>query len=265
MIRITSATNARVKELLKLKKQSKYRQEQGVYLVEGIRMCKEAPIHEIGQIWVSDSFQEQHPEFANEFEMVRTFYEVPDEIFQRLSDTQHPQGVLCVMRQKRYEIGLILKQEHPLLMVLDHLQDPGNVGTILRAGEAAGVTGVILSAGCADIYNPKVIRSTMGSIYRVPFAYVEDLPQTLEELKQRGIHCYAAHLEGKNSYDRESYVKGSAFLIGNEGNGLSEEVAACADIRIRIPMLGQVESLNAAAAATVLMFEAARQRREEIG
>ena len=144
MIRITSAANARVKELLKLKKQSKYRQEQGVYLVEGIRMCKEAPIHEIGQIWVSDSFQEQHPEFANEFEMVRTFYEVPDEIFQRLSDTQHPQGVLCVMRQKRYEIGLILKQEHPLLMVLDHLQDPGNVGTILRAGEAAGVTGVIL-------------------------------------------------------------------------------------------------------------------------
>ena len=265
MIRITSATNARVKELLKLKKQSKYRQEQGVYLVEGIRMCKEAPIHEIGQIWVSDSFQEQHPEFANEFEMVRTFYEVPDEIFQRLSDTQHPQGVLCVMRQKRYEIGLILKQEHSLLMVLDHLQDPGNVGTILRAGEAAGVTGVILSAGCADIYNPKVIRSTMGSIYRMPFVYVEDLPEVLEELKRRGIHCYAAHLEGKNSYDRESYVKGSAFLIGNEGNGLSEEVAACADIRIRIPMLGQVESLNAAAAATVLMFEAARQRREEIG
>ncbi len=150
-------------------------------------------------------------------------------------------------------------------MVLDHLQDPGNVGTILRAGEAAGVTGVILSAGCADIYNPKVIRSTMGSIYRMPFVYVEDLPEVLEELKRRGIHCYAAYLEGKNSYDRESYVKGSAFLIGNEGNGLSEEVAACADIRIRIPMLGQVESLNAAAAATVLMFEAARQRREEIG
>lgn len=264
-MKITSAANARVKELLKLKKYARQRQEEAVYLVEGLRMCKEAPHHEIVQIWVAESFQKYHPEFVKEFETIRTFYEVPDDLFQRLSDTQHPQGVLCVMRQKRYTVGQILQQENPLLMVLDHLQDPGNLGTILRAGEAAGVTGVILSAGCADIYNPKVIRSTMGSIYRVPFAYVEDLPQTLEELKRRGIHCYAAHLEGRQSYDRESYKGGSAFLIGNEGNGLSEEVAACADIRIRIPMLGQVESLNAAAAATVLMFEAARQRREEIG
>ena len=104
-MKITSAANARVKELLKLKKYARQRQEEAVYLVEGLRMCKEAPHHEIVQIWVAESFQKYHPEFVKEFETIRTFYEVPDDLFQRLSDTQHPQGVLCVMRQKRYTVG----------------------------------------------------------------------------------------------------------------------------------------------------------------
>ena len=128
-------------------------------------------------------------------------------------------------------------------------------------GEAAGVTGVIMSHDCVDIYNPKVIRSTMGSVYRMPFVYVEHLPETLEVLAEAGIHSYAAHLKGKNSYDQEDYTRGTAFLIGNEGNGLRDEVADAAECYIKIPMCGEVESLNAAVASSVLMFEAARQRR----
>ena len=124
------------------------------------------------------------------------------------------------------------------------------------------MTGVILSRDCVDIYNPKVIRSTMGSIYRMPFVYVEDLPEVVSMLSGMGIRTYAAHLEGKNSYDKENYKKGTAFLIGNEGNGLRKETADAADTYVRIPMCGEVESLNAAIAASVLMFEAARQRRE---
>ena len=149
----------------------------------------------------------------------------------------------------------------PLLMILENLQDPGNLGTILRAGEAAGVTGIIMSADTVDIYNPKVIRSTMGSIYRMPFIYVENLEQVVRQLNASGVHTYAAHLKGKNSYDAEDYTQKAAFLIGNEGNGLRDEIADAAEIYVKIPMCGAVESLNAAIAATVLMFEAARQRR----
>lgn len=147
-------------------------------------------------------------------------------------------------------------------MILEHLQDPGNLGTIIRAGEGAGVTGVIMDASTADIYNPKVIRSTMGSVLRVPFVYTEDLCGTLQWLKKQDVRLFAAHLKGKNSYEQENYCQSTGFLIGNEANGLSDEAASLADTYIRIPMAGRVESLNAAVAASVLMFEAARQRRQ---
>ena len=118
-----------------------------------------------------------------------------------------------------------------------------------------------MSRGCVDIYNPKTIRSTMGAIYRMPFLIADDLPEMIGQLKEKKIGVYAAHLDGKNTYDRENYTGGCAFLIGNEGNGLRQEVADCADTWIRIPMAGQVESLNAAVASAVLMFEVSRQRR----
>ena len=158
-----------------------------------------------------------------------------------------------------------LQEKPALLMVLETIQDPGNLGTILRAGEGAGVTGIVMDANTADVYNPKVIRSTMGSVLRMPFVYVENLHETLEELKKKKIRLFAAHLQGKHAYDQEDYTGPAAFLIGNEGNGLTEETAAMADIYIRIPMEGRVESLNAAVAASVLMFEAARQRRNHTG
>ena len=106
----------------------------------------------------------------------------------------------------------------PLLMVLDNLQDPGNLGTIFRTAEAAGVTGILLSKDCVDVYNPKVIRSTMGAVFRMPFLYVEDLPEKIKELQKENIKTYAAHLRGENAYDEEDYTTGCAFLIGNEGN-----------------------------------------------
>jgi len=136
-------------------------------------------------------------------------------------------------------------------------------GRDYRTAEGAGVSGIILSKDCVDIYNPKTIRSTMGAIYRMPFIYVEDLPEACALLKKKEICLYAAHLDGAHFYDEEDYSGGCAFLIGNEGNGLRDEVAACADVRIKIPMHGQVESLNAAVAASILMYEVCRQRRKE--
>ncbi|MEG0370657.1 MAG: RNA methyltransferase, partial [Hungatella sp.] len=157
------------------------------------------------------------------------------------------------------EVCRMTKPTH--LMVLETIQDPGNLGTIMRAGEGAGITGIIMDSTTVDLYNPKVIRSTMGSIYRVPFVYVENLIETLEVLKQKSIRFYAAHLKAVHNYDQEDYTGNIGFLIGNEAAGLSDEVAKLADRYITIPMAGQVESLNAAVAASVLMFEAARQRR----
>lgn len=181
-------------------------------------------------------------------------------MFREISDTETPQGILSLVRMEQTPISEIIKRDGNSILLLENLQDPGNLGTLIRTGEGAGVCCVIMSKDTVDIYNPKVIRSTMGSIFRVPFCYVEDLAEIVELLKQRFIHVYAAHLDGTD-YTEESYDKISAFLIGNEGNGLTDRIAALADKRIRIPMEGRVESLNAAMAGGLLMYEARRQRK----
>ena len=147
-------------------------------------------------------------------------------------------------------------------LILESIQDPGNLGTMVRTGEGAGITGVIMNKTTVDLFNPKTIRSTMGSIYRVPFYVAEDLAETLDSLKKQGVALYAAHLKGEHAYDEEDYTGACGFLIGNEGNGLSDTIANLADTYIKIPMEGQVESLNAAISASLLMYEANRQRRK---
>ncbi len=260
---ITSTSNARVKELVQLQKKSKVRNEQGVFLVEGVKMYQEIPQEQLVKVYVSETFADKQKEEINRLKDRRKLEYLSDHVFQYVSDTKTPQGILCVVRQSTYCLEDILEAEDAHLLVLDNLQDPGNLGTILRTAEGAGVTGIIISKESVDIYNPKVIRSTMGSIYRVPFVYVEDLKEAIAKVKAHGIFTYAAHLDGKNSYDKEDYTKKTAFLIGNEGNGLRKEIADLADTWIRIPMQGQVESLNAAIATSVLMFETARQRRNQ--
>lgn len=260
---IISTSNARVKELVQLQKKSKVRNEQGVFLVEGVKMYQEIPQEQLVKVYVSETFADKQKEEINRLKDRRKLEYLSDHVFQYVSDTKTPQGILCVVRQSTYCLEDILEAEDAHLLVLDNLQDPGNLGTILRTAEGAGVTGIIISKESVDIYNPKVIRSTMGSIYRVPFVYVEDLKEAIAKVKAHGIFTYAAHLDGKNSYDKEDYTKKTAFLIGNEGNGLRKEIADLADTWIRIPMQGQVESLNAAIATSVLMFETARQRRNQ--
>lgn len=261
---ITSTANRQIKYVNALLKKAKARREERLFVAEGVRMCREIPTERIRALYISESFR-KNPGFASLTEKVRQVEVVTDTVFAALSDTRTPQGVLALVEQSRYRPEELTAAgadgSVPLLLVLEQLQDPGNLGTILRAGEGAGVTGILMDAGTADIYNPKVVRSTMGSLLRVPFAYVEDLGETLVMLRKKGIQLFAAHLQGSRDYDREDYRGATAFLIGNEANGLSDRTASEADVRIRIPMLGRVESLNAAVAASVLMFEAARQRR----
>lgn len=258
---ITSSANAKVKNVMNLVKKAKARKLSGLFVAEGLRIFREIPRDMIDSLFVSESFLKE--ESRKKLVEGLSFEVVSDDVFVAMSDTQTPQGVLALVRQFSYKMEDLQTKDSPaFLMILESIQDPGNLGTIIRAGEGAGITGVIMDDATADIYNPKVIRSTMGSVCRVPFVYTSDLKGTLKNLKAQGVRLYAAHLEGRNNYEKEDYTVDTGFLIGNEGNGLTEETSALADALVKIPMMGKVESLNAAVAASILMFEAARQRRQ---
>ena len=229
---ITSVNNGQVKNIIQLNQKTKARREQGLFVAEGRKMFGEAPRDWISKVYVSEALSGDAELMA---QVEKLPYEiVTDSVFRQMSDTQTPQGIMTVLKKPSYIMEDILGGKNPLVMILEDLQ---------------------------DITNPKVIRSTMGSVYRMPFLYVESVVSLAQELKDRNIRTFAAHLHGKNSYDQESYTGGTAFLIGNEGKGLTDEAADSADCLIRIPMCGKVESLNAAMASGILMYEAARQRR----
>ena len=234
---ITSASNDRIKEIKKLMKSASRRRETKTYIVEGIRMVREIPEHNLQAVYVAESMEETFRPVTDRFhipvEVVR------DSVFQSMSDTNTPQGILALVRMPQVEeTSLYTEGTVPFLLIVERLQDPGNLGTIIRTAEGAGVTGIILSADSVDLYNPKVVRSTMGSIFRIPVYVAQDLTDVYEE----------------------NFTGSCAFLIGNEGNGLSEQISASADTLIRIPMQGQVESLNAAISTAVISYEVLRQR-----
>lgn len=252
---ITSADNKRIRNVIALISKSKARKEQDAFVIEGIKLFEEAPEEEILEVYVAESFEGKSEKLDKmPYEVVK------DDVFRKMTDTLTPQGILCVVKKKHYDISDMMKAPNPVFVVLETIQDPGNLGTIMRTGEGAGVAGVIMSSDTVDIYNPKTVRSTMGSIFRVPFLYSEDLKGTVEQMKTGGISFYAAHLKGKGSCYEQDYRKPTAFLIGNEGNGLREETAELADTYIKIPMEGKLESLNAAVSTAILIYEAKRQR-----
>lgn len=257
---ITSTSNAQVKNVVSLQKKSKLRKEQKEFVVEGQKMVLETPVDRLVKVYVSQTFKESYPSVCKKVE--EKLETVSDNVFMQMSDTKTPQGILAIVKMKEYDIETIINHENPFIVILENIQDPGNLGTILRTAEGAGVTGVIMSDNTADIYNPKVIRSTMGSLYRVPFVYVKDFPEMLRNLKAKKITLNAAHLEGSCDYTEGDYRKATAFVIGNEGNGLTKETTDACDNKVRISMEGNVESLNAAIATAILLFEAKRQKTQ---
>lgn len=258
---ISSTSSQQMKLVAALQKKPKARKEHGLFVVEGLKMFLEAPEEWIYRVYVSESFEKNRDSLAHL--EGRRYEVVTDEVFRAVSDTQTPQGLLALVKCPAYSLEQILGARNtiPQLVFLESLRDPGNLGTILRAGEGAGITGLIMDENTVDIFNPKVIRSTMGSIYRVPFICTSSLSDAAELARKKGVRLYAAHLKGTSDYDQADYTGPCGFLIGNEANGLTEEAAALADTYIKIPMEGSVESLNAAVACSVLNFEAARQRR----
>ena len=255
---ITSRSNSQLKDLTKLMKKTGARREAQTYVIEGKKMffelLSEAPELLIKAYWAESALSGLS---AAERELVANcdFETVSDSVFDAVAETVTPQGVLALVKMPRNTVEELADTGKNLLL-LETIQDPGNLGTMLRTAEAAGFGGIILSADSVDAYSPKVVRATMGAVFRVPFVYAEDFPGMLKKLQARGYRLFAAHLKGSVSYDEADYRGKAGILIGNEGNGLTEEAAAACDMRVRIPMEGKAESLNAAVAAAILMYEA---------
>lgn len=209
---ITSNNNAKVKQVVQWQTKAKERRKDHVFLAEGIRMCEEAPVKNVREVYLTEELEQkirqnaQNGDTAFWDKLQQTGYEtVSTEVFAKMADTQTPQGILTVLEQPVYDLTQLLEQPDPLFLMLENLQDPGNLGTMIRTGEGAGITGVIMNNQTVDIFNPKTIRATMGSIFRVPFVYVPDLALVLEQMHAKGIYTYAAHLKGQEYYDSFSF------------------------------------------------------------
>lgn len=257
---IDSSQNKTIK-LINSLKNKKDRDSLELFVAEGLRFVEEIPEdYEIVFYAVSQSFVEEHDLLM--FEKRAVVHVVADKLFKEISDTTNPQGILAVIKQKKILVEQVIDNalENGFFILAEELNDPGNLGTIVRTADACGCHGVFLSKGSVDVYNPKVLRSTMGSVFHLPVISDVDLEECTRRLKAKGITIYAAHLMGQQYPYSFNLVKGCSFILGNEARGLSDTVAKLADVYVKIPMPGRAESLNASIAAGVLMYEVVRQR-----
>lgn len=246
MEHITSLKNPKV-AAWKALKDRKGRRESGCFLVEGRKMVEEAlaSAFDVETVLVQEGMELPDG-------LTMPVYELPAHVLAAVCDTKTPQGIAAVVRMK--EQSALGKH----IVVLDGVQDPGNVGTIIRTADAAGLDGVLLSTQCADVFSPKVLRATMGSIFRMNLRTTDDLPGELTKLREKGYSILSSQLDGTPFYEREKVAEQFALVIGNEGNGVSEQVQQTATHRVRLPMRGGAESLNAAIAAAIMMYELMR-------
>ena len=247
---LTSLKNPKVMAWRSLKER-KGRRETGCFLVEGRKMVEEAlaSAFSVETLLVSESH-------AADFSLPEDVpaYLLPDHVFAALCNTKTPQGISAVVRMRTAPVT------GSCLLALDDVQDPGNVGTILRTADAAGFDGVLLSDKCADIFSPKVLRATMGSIFRMPVEITDQLPLALHQLKEEGWSILSSQLDGTPFFRREPVGDRFCLIIGNEGNGISPSVQAEATHKLRLPMRGGAESLNAAIAAGIMMYDLMRDK-----
>ena len=257
---ITSKDNEIIKNIKKLK-EKKYRDEEGLYIIEGIKIIEEA-IEEnadINKIVICDeciatgSIEQKLMYTIAKYDCIY----VSKKVFNFLTDVVAPQGILAVVAKPSRNTKIRYDQD--IILALDGIQDPGNLGTILRTADSVNSKQIIVTKSTADSYNPKVVRSTMGAIFRVNVIETDDLVKTLKEIKRNKFKVVATSLETSNSIYDIDYTK-KVIVIGNEANGVTKEILELADSRVKIPMLGKTESLNASVATGVILYEYVRQK-----
>ena len=247
---ITSKDNEIIKNIKKLK-EKKYRLDS--YIVEGIKMVKEAisENQEIALIAIREDFK---IDFDTKNTKIVT---ISNKVFNDISDVKTPQGILAVIKKNQNNQ---IETNSDYILALDSLQDPGNMGTIIRTADSANINQIIINKTTVDPYSPKVIRSTMGAIYRTNIIEVEDLKATLKEMKLKGFQIITTDLKATQSIYDINYNNKTVVVIGNEANGVSQEILQIADKKVIIPMLGKTESLNASIAASIMIYEYVRQK-----
>ena len=257
---ITSKDNELIKHIRKLK-DKKYRDESNEYVVEGVKLVEEAVKEnaKIKQIIVCEDTTRTY-EIPTHIMLEIAKYEcisVSDKIFNIITQVTNPQGIMAIIEKNAQNAKIDYTQD--IIVVLDDVRDPGNLGTILRTVDSIGLNQIIVSKGTADAFNSKVVRSTMGAIFRIKIIEVENLAQAIKEMRKHHFKLMVTSLQTKNSiYDIDFYKK--IIVIGNEANGVSKEIQDMADEKAKIPMLGRTESLNASVAAGVVMYEYVRQK-----
>jgi TrmH family RNA methyltransferase len=257
MQKITSSKNPLIKEIKSLRNR-KHREEKRLFFIEGEKLVKEA-IHEkmeLVRIFVSGKYIKDS---SLDYLKSDNIIVLNEKLFKEISDTETPQGIIAILKQKTNTFNDVFNKNN-CIVILDTIQDPGNMGTIIRTVDAAGFSGVLASRGCVYVYSPKVTRSTMGSIFRVPICTGVNIVECIKDLKARDIKIYASHLNGESNIYDVDMIADFAIVIGNESKGISQETYANSDVLVKIPMLGNAESLNASVAAGVLMYECVRQR-----
>ena len=264
---ITSKDNSIIKHIKKLK-EKKYRDENNEYIIEGIKLIKEA-IQEkakIKQIIICEDCEknlEIDKELIYEIAKENCIY-VTKKIFESITDVTNPQGILAIIEKNNIEVQINnniqeINSKEDIIVALDGVQDPGNLGTILRTVDSIGLTQILVSKDTADSYNPKVVRSTMGAIFRIKIIECENLENTLKMLKEKKFSILATSLQTKNSIYDVDYNK-TVVVIGNESKGVTENIQKIADKKVKIPMLGKTESLNASVATGIVLYEYVRQK-----
>lgn len=262
MTYVSSSKNPIIKELKSLYKK-KDRWTNRLYIIEGIKLVSEAINFgmDIKYIIYTDSFLNinEGTSLYNEICGRDNLVNVPENLFKEICDTENSQGIIAVVSFNLKNKEELLNKENSFLLYLDEIQDPGNLGTIIRSADAFKADGVLLGKGCVDPYNPKVVRATMGSVFRVPLYFIED-NGFLIELKNKNYKIYATSLEGSVPNYEITYKDNFVIAIGNESRGVKEEIINLSDALIKIPMPGLAESLNAGVAASIIMYEAMKQR-----
>ncbi len=256
---ITSRDNRIIKEYRHLLSGAAYRRETGLFAIEGARLCEDAVRSHIAVdvALFSPRAREQYRDAVSAIEAVAAqSFDISDALARQLGDTDSPQGVFCICRMPSPDGEL---HADGLYAALEKIQDPGNLGTMIRTAEALGLRGILLSDGCCDPFSPKVLRSSMGGVFRLPLYAAGDLAVTLPRLHGEGFRSFACVVDSAAvPVQRVSFGKGSICVIGNEGNGLTAETISCCSEQITIPMAGRAESLNASMAAGIVFWEMMR-------
>lgn len=258
---LSSRDNPLIRQVRELLGSAKARRESGLFAIEGARLCADAA--RSGAVITALLYTRRAAEIYRDYwepvagAAARRF-EISEPLMKYAADTASPQGMLCVCTRLDNRRGLDTIEPHARYLALEDIQDPANLGTVIRTAEALGLSALLLSDGCCDPYNPKVLRGSMGGVFRLPLIPAADLARTAETLNGRGVRCFACVPQGGEDLRRAGLSPGAVCFIGNEGRGLRPETVQACGARLTIPMDGRAESLNAAMAAGIVMWELCR-------